>query len=623
MCGFFGVYTFATDAAPDGNALRASIQALRHRGPDAAGQHMGPGIALGHTRLSFLDLSPEGNQPIWDETRRYAIVYNGEIYNFRELRARLEQRGCRFRTTSDTEVLLYGLINEGPQFLRDANGMFAFALYDSQEHTLLLGRDRFGIKPLFWVQTGQGVVFSSEIKALRPWVPFVPEERMLAAFLAGFDLPTANTSLLQNVRFFPTGCSALIDRQRSTIRPQPFFELKQFWNPQTADELARMSTEALVDRFDELLNESVRLHMIADVPIGALCSGGVDSSIILALTRKHSANLAIYHANVLGPQSEYSAAKALAEHLKLDLLTVEVRDADFIDHFAEVLGHVEFPFLYHPNSIPFLQVTKLVKQHGTKAVLTGEGSDEILLGYSHIPLQRRILQYHAAVDAVRSAFHRVPWLGRILWRSPGDAKATLGRQLITGFEGVSMPQFASSPQDADKEYRAVGYHLLSYHLRTLLMRNDRLGMASSIEARFPFLEHETVEFAVNLPRSLKIRASLSAIDEIRHPLISTKWILRQVAARYLPRSLAFRAKRGFPTSAFDRIRVDPQMLRGSWVSDHYGFDEDALAHLTATANNGDLLRLVMLDAWARINVLGERTAEVSESLRRSLQFARA
>lgn len=620
MCGLFGAYSFDRSTTFDESALATSLSLLEHRGPDASGRHIEPGIALGHTRLSFLDLSPEGTQPLWDRQHRYAIVYNGEIYNFRQLRAELEATGVVFRTASDTEVLLYGLIVHGPSFLPRAMGMFAFALYDSFDHSLLLGRDRFGIKPLFVARSARGVVFASEIKALRPWLRFAANERALAAYMVGFDLPTANQSMIEGVEFFQAGSTQKFDAQNGAGAPVEFFPLRQFWDEGTMSELARQPVPVLVDRFDELLNDSVGQHMISDVPVGALCSGGVDSSVILALARKHSSSLAIFHANVVGPQSEYPAARQLAGHLKLDLVSVDVRDEDFIDQFIDIIHSFESPFLYHPNSVPFRQVMRLVQQNGIKAVLTGEGADEILLGYSHIPLQPAIARYHAALDSVRSAFHRLPWIGRTIWRSPGDSKALIGRQLISGFEGAAAP---GAPVGSGESSYATAYHLLTYHLRTLLKRNDRLGMAASIEARFPFLGHSVVEFAVNLPESLKIRVSRHAAREVRHPFFSTKWILREVAARYLPRSLAYRVKRGFPTNAFERISVDGAFLDESWIATHFSLDSVALQALRSRASRSDLLRLVMLETWARVVLEGEAPDHVLRMVRKTLGFGPA
>lgn len=620
MCGLVGIYRYAQTETPSVSALASGIKSLAHRGPDAHGDYLGAGIALGHTRLSFLDLSPDGNQPLWDPTGRYCIVYNGEIYNFRKLRLALESRGCRFKSNSDTEVLLQGLISEGPEFLRKAEGMFAFAFYDRGTHRLVLGRDRFGIKPLFWSKSKDGLAFASEIKALRGMLSFSPNEKRLAAFLGGFDLPTEGETMIEGVSFFPTGCVAEVGSDG--VRVTPFFELKEFWRPDTRKALQKLSTARLIDRFDELLNESVKQHMISDVPVGALCSGGVDSSIILALAKNHSSSLAIYHANVVGPHSELEAARTLADHLKLDLISVDVADKDFVDRFPDVIEHLEFPFLYHPNSIPFLLVSKLVESHGTKAVLTGEGSDELLLGYSHIPSLQLVNRYHSVMDAFRRLFHRLPWVGRTFWRTPGDQQASLARDILSGFDGSRIPDFASPLGNSSQERtRRTQYQLIDHHLRTLLMRNDRLGMASSIEARFPFLDHALAEFSINLPESLKIRPSTTAADEVRHPFISTKWILRQVASRYLPRKLAFRAKRGFPTSAFDRVRVAPDFLMNSWISHHYSLGKAAFRHIAEECSDADRLRLLMLDTWGRIAVCNEDPRRTRDALHRTLSFS--
>jgi asparagine synthase (glutamine-hydrolysing) len=620
MCGFVGYFSYSREPIENAERVKLGVQVLRHRGPDAEGVYVGEGIAVGHVRLAFLDITADGNQPFWDSDKRFCIVYNGEIYNFRELREGLVERGYTFRTQSDTEVLLYGLVDSGVEFLKQANGMFAFALYDRQEHTLMLGRDRYGIKPLFWQETTKGILFSSEIRGIRSWQQPKPNERRLAAYLVGIDLPTDKETFLEGVRFYPVGS---LGRYGRGIREErSYIRLEDCWSEERRAALAASSEIELVDQFDALLNESVRAHMISDVPVGALCSGGVDSSVILALAAKHSNSLAIFHANVVGPQSELSAARELARHLKLDLVTVDVNDDDFIESFAQVIAHLESPFIYHPNSVPFLKVMSLVAEHRTKAVLTGEGADEILLGYAHIPTYRLIAQVQQGVDSLRSMFHRIPWVGRKLWRSPGNREAELGRDILCGFDGPEAAFLTSSAACTTLEDQFTR-QLVTYHLRTLLVRNDRLGMASSIEARFPFLDSDVFAFAINLPRPARMRMTVKAAAEVRHPFVSTKWILRKVADRYLPRTLAFRAKRGFPTNALERMQVSRGFLRDTWLADHYGLDEREADLVEQRASRHSLLRLVMLESWARSVLIGESLQDTNLWVRRVLSFSSA
>ena len=329
------------------------------------------------------DLNARSNQPFWDQQQRYCLVYNGEIYNFQALRTELEQQGIRFRTTSDTEVLLEWLIHSGAEAtLPKLEGMFAFALYDRIEQTLLLARDSLGIKPLFIYDQDDAFVFASEICAMRPWIPFAPDQLSIASYLSGFSGPTKGYTFFEQVQSLEPGGIITIRRgERATYRR--FFSLESFCDPAEMERLQQLKLSRLVDEVDARLHASVRSQLVADAPVGALCSGGVDSSLLMAIAAKYHNNLAVFHANVVGPLSEYEAATRLAKHLKLDLKTVDVLDQDFLDKMPEVIGHYGYPYYpCNPHSIPFFMVSQLVHNNQVKAILSGEGADECFLGYS-------------------------------------------------------------------------------------------------------------------------------------------------------------------------------------------------------------------------------------------------
>lgn len=382
MCGIFGVLQHMSDSVPDRQCLEASAGLIQHRGPDDCGIFAGDGIGLVNTRLSLLDPTPRSNQPFWDRQGRYAVVYNGEIYNYRELRLALEEQGTEFRTTSDTEVLLESLVRHGIEAtLPKLEGMFAFALYDKHERLLTLARDRFGIKPLYVYDRDDAFLFASEIRAMRPWMRFEPDVLSISSYLQGFGGPTQGYSFYKDIRIVPPGTLITL-RRGERAQYSRFFSMSDFWDEEQASRLKRLKPKQIVDEVDELLLNSVKKQLIADAPVGALCSGGVDSSIITAMACKFHNNLAIFHANVIGRDSEYESAAALTKHLKLDLKTVEVLDQDVIDTMPEVTMHYGHPFSYHANSVPFLMVSKLVRSNGVKAVLSGEGADESYLGYA-------------------------------------------------------------------------------------------------------------------------------------------------------------------------------------------------------------------------------------------------
>ncbi len=614
MCGIFGICIRETEEHPCRDKLHRSAGLIGHRGPDAVGTHIDEHVALAQTRLSLLDPSSRSNQPLWDPTGRYCLIYNGEIYNFRVLRSELERRGVAFYTTSDTEVLLQCLIHDGVTALPRLEGMFAFAFYDTLSDTLLLSRDRFGIKPLFVYSDDKQLIFSSEIKAFGPWVRLDPDLLSISSFLQGFNGPTLGWTFYRNVRSVETGAFMRIQRGK-IIEEGKFFQLTQFSNPALREELNREPPRKIVDRMEELLFTSVQKHMIADAQVGALCSGGVDSSLIMAMAAKIHKNLAIFHANVRGVHSEYDAARALAQHLRLDLNTVDVGDSDFLDYMAKTTYHYGHPFYYHPNSVPFLLVTQLVHSHRVKAVLTGEGADECFLGYSHLPTENLFRAYHRALNRARRVIQLIPLLGRQLW-SDDSTMTSHVRGLHNRYE-IELEQ-ADTRRLLDKQVLPNDLKtidLLGYHLRTLLHRNDALGMAASIEARFPFLDHDLVAFAVNLPYRHKIHPTLSAATELKHPFLRSKWVLRQVADRYLPRALSRRPKRGFPTNTYERMHISAKLFAKSWIAELFGLSAKGAQHLATRADQNLQLRLLHLEAWGRICLADESLEKVTSDIK--------
>ena len=467
------------------------------------------------------------------------------------------------------------------------------------------------------------LVFSSEQKALEPWVDFLTDDMMIASYLLGYGGPYGHRSYFRNIKMLPAGTSIEF-RDGACTAPKPFFSLGSFWDPEYHSELESSSDSKIVDTLDELLFHSVESHLLADAKVGALCSGGVDSSLIMAMASRINRNLAIFHADVTGPDSERDAAELLAAHLKLDLIAVEVSDQDFIDDIPKVTRHYEQPFAYHPNSIPFLKVTELVQRNSTKAILTGEAADECYLGYSYLPTEDIVVGLQSALSRISGLITKLPNVSKLLVNQ--SVKNILPFEgLLNGYEQdleferiINEIQASSGCRPNTKESKTL--KLLGYHLRSLLHRNDSLGMAASIEARFPFLGHEVVKFAVNLPYRFKIRRSAAAYNEIRHPFLQSKWALRKVAERYLPKTLSNRAKRGFPTSAFERMSINLGLLRNSYVSDLLGLDGNAIQHLESTAAHDLRSRLMLLDVWGRVHIRKESVDNVQSDLRNYLSL---
>jgi asparagine synthase (glutamine-hydrolysing) len=616
MCGIFGVLHHSPTVTPAEGLLRSIADRLAHRGPDGTGIVAAPGVGLVHTRLSLIDLNARSNQPFWDREGRYCLVYNGEIYNYRELRQGLENEGIVFRTTSDTEVLLESLLRYGAAaVLPQLQGMFAFALYDSRHRSLLIGRDRFGIKPLYVFANNELFAFSSEIKALGEYLKLEPDLLSISSYLEGFGGPSKGHTFFAGVKFVSPGEIIEAAPGRTAVH-RHFFTMADFWDESEAEELQRAPMGKLVDEAERLLFASVQQHLIADLPVGALCSGGVDSSLIMAMASKIHNNLAIFHSNVVGPSSEYAAASLLAKHLKLDLKSVDVRDEDFIATVPAVMRHYEHPFSYHPNSIPFLRVSRLVREHGVKAVLSGEGSDECYLGYNEVVEQHPLLAYRKIPEYIRALLQRIPKVRAVI-PPMQDRTAELMRALHNRFEAALDEEHTQSRLGAGCRGRgkySESLELLNYHLRTLLHRNDALGMAASVEARFPFLDHELVKFAVNLPYEAKIRFAPSANPA--HRFLRDKWIVREVARRYLPRELSQRRKLGFPFHTFGQMRIAREFFSASPLRELLGLSERGLRYLAEQAPAALTLRLFHLDVWAHTCLFRMDEAPLLDRLRR-------
>jgi asparagine synthase (glutamine-hydrolysing) len=614
MCGLFGILEHRGSAVPSRALLEETARRLAHRGPDALGIHAEPGLGLVHTRLSLVDLDRRSDQPFRDESGRYTLLYNGELYESDGLRRRLARLGHRFRTTSDTEVLLLALIHLGADaVLPELEGMFAFACFDTRTRELLLARDRFGIKPLYIHDGSTAFLFGSTVRSLQPWLALRPDQGRVHSYLLGSNGPMAGRSFYEGVEMVPPG-SLLRIRVGGALERAAFSCPRDLADPGLAEELARTPEHRLIDRVQEQLQASVAAQLVADAPVGAFCSGGVDSSLLMAMAARSHQNLKVFHADVTGPLSERPAAERLARHLGLELHAVPVRDQDFLDTLPDVALHFEFPVFVHPTSVPLLLVSRLARQHGVKALLSGEGSDECYLGYPWL------------------APNLLGKIGRTLTRfsggKPGNQAANplaltpADHDLIGALPGSDpvAPQEPEEPSHPSNQPSLASSAELRYILRTLLHRNDAMGMAASIEARFPFLHHALVRIAVNLPSRTKIRFSPGALDPA-HLFFRDKWIIRRIAERFVPRALSHRAKRPFPTNAFQRFRIAPGFFTGSLVADWFGWRDARLGALFERGSHALRLRLFFLELWARSCLAGGGREEIAGGIRAHVSFA--
>ncbi len=622
MCGIAGIFHCGTIKPVNPARVETMADALAHRGPDGAGVWTGPGVGLGHRRLSIIDVAGSP-QPMHSADGRAVIVFNGEIYNYRELRRELEALGARFRTQGDTEVILAAWQHWGIDLLRRLNGMFAFALYDGKDRTLLLARDRFGVKPLFMAHLSDGsLAFASELKGLlaHPLLRREADPLAVEDYLAWGYVPD-HRSILKGVEKLPAAHYRLLRHDAPPAAPQ------RWWDISFA-ERRRGSARDLEAELLHHLREAVTSRMVADVPLGAFLSGGVDSSTVVALmaeaSREPVRTCAIgFDVSAL---DETAHAAKVAELFGADHRTRQVGADEFgeIDALAAMFDE---PFA-DASALPTWRVCQLARETVTVA-LSGDGADEAFAGY-------RRQMFHAREEAVRAALPaavRQPVFGRLgqVWPKadwaprPLRAKATLLALAADGAEGYARGLCVAPPELRGALYspallREIGdyraeqpliermraaparsgldraqYADLTFWLPgDILTKVDRTSMAVSLEAREPLLDHRLVEFAAALPERLRIRRGQG------------KWLLKSAMRRYLPDDILFRAKQGFVTPIAHWLRgplagearaiaSSAPLARTGWF-DSRRVGEMAKAHIAGRVDHSRVLwQLLMLN----------------------------
>ena len=576
MCGICGI---VSPAGPDRNALEEMSAALVHRGPDSHGALVSGSAALAARRLSIIDLEG-GDQPIANEDGRVHVVQNGEIYNHQELRRELERRGHAFRTRCDTEVLVHLYEEHGPDFVERLRGMFAIAIWDESRGRLLLARDRFGIKPLFYRRAGEELAFASELKALLRLPGFGGDVDLdaLDSFLAFNSIP-APLTIFREVRKLPAGHILLAEGERLSIRryARPA--------PVDADDVRREGSEALAEELRARLRDSVRAHLVSDVPVGVLLSGGIDSAALTALAAEETSGRVSTFSIGFEERSfdELEQARVVARRYDTDHHELVLRPdaAELLPRLAEVFDE---PFA-DSSALPTFLVSELASKH-VKVALSGEGGDELFGGYyTYVadllaprigplaaalrPLVERLPSSSGKVSFDYKAKRfargaRLPPLERHhAWKeifSP-DARAELAQSgARSGLDPVDVlrRRFAET-EGAELLARMQDLDIGIYLVDDLLVKTDRASMAHSLEARVPFLDPEVADLALALPTRQKVRG------------FSKKRLLRRAVEPLVPREIARGKKQGFsiPAAAwlrgdlapFAREVLDPDTLR--------------------------------------------------------------
>jgi asparagine synthase (glutamine-hydrolysing) len=565
MCGIAGILNPTRSNSNLRPTLEAMIGSLRHRGPDGFGLFEDGPIGLAHARLSIIDLSSDGDQPMTNEDGTVWIVFNGEIFNYLELRQDLERAGHRFRSHSDTETIVHAYEEYGAAFLDRLNGQFAIALWDKRRERLLLARDRVGIRPLFFAHDGARLLFASEIKALgAAGYPLQLDPRGIAQTFT-FWSTVGEQSSFAGVRSLPPGHLMVVEGGRESIRP--------FWTWQAAASGAPVteSFEEAAERVRELLIDAVRLQLRADVPVGAYLSGGLDSSAIVSLIRNFTSTpLRTFSVAFEDAEFDESAyQQAMVDYTGTDHTSVRCTRSDIGKLFPRLIEHCETPVL-RTAPVPLMMLSGLVRECGYKVVLTGEGADEVFGGYdlfkeakirrfwarqpqsrARAALLSRLYPYlkHSPVgnvayassffgqglEDVKNPFyaHLPRWnTTRRLWNFfSAEMRATLGEWDPLQEMTALLPDGFDDWNDLARDQYVEVQTLLSGYL--LSSQGDRVALANSIEGRFPFLDHRVIEYVNGLPGRFKVRG------------LTEKAILRRAVDGLLPPTVLHRVKQPY------------------------------------------------------------------------------
>lgn len=555
MCGIAGTFQIDTARPETGDRIQAALACIAHRGPDDSGIHTCGRAVLGHRRLSIIDTTSAGHQPFTDEGGRYTIVFNGEVFNFQQLRAGLEAEGHVFRSRSDTEVVLRLFTLKGPDFLHDLNGFFALAIHDREQDSLFLARDRFGVKPLLWAETDGRFLFSSELRGLLALgASREPDALSMRQYFAYHYIP-APWSVLKGAQKLLPGHCIQVDGQG--VRVERWYDI-------AAGSKRIPKSEDPERTLMELMDDAVRLRLVADVPVGAFLSGGVDSSIVSALAARHHEHLHTfsigYADDPLFDESRY--AEEVARHIGSEHHTFRLTREDLAENYTRLLEATDEPFA-DSSALPSYMLCERTRRHVTVAV-SGDGADEVFGGYTKHQAELRWRHPGAAERAVRA----LAPLWRVLPRSRNGAWSDRFRKYDRFARLASMPEgrrflelaaftthqgsarlvaaSTDAPSMAQRDdlfaeaiHRMPGMNgvLLADVQSTLpndmLHKVDLTSMAHALEVRTPFLDKRVVEFAFSLPAGAKLIKG------------SGKHLLRQTFGHLLPPVVMTRSKKGF------------------------------------------------------------------------------
>ncbi|MEO8099695.1 MAG: asparagine synthase (glutamine-hydrolyzing) [Acidobacteriota bacterium] len=640
MCGIAGYLEVQPGQTVNPAVLERMTKAIRHRGPDAHGMRQHGPASLGHRRLSIVDLSDAGYQPMSNETNDVWIVYNGEIFNHASIRPELERAGHRYRSHTDTETILHSWEENGPRCLDQFRGMFAFALWDERTRTLFCARDRMGIKPFYYFWDGRNFVFASEIKALleHPSVPTAFEDTLLEEYLA-FGYISSEQTMFRGIRKLMPG-----HWLRLRIKPEggADLEIQRYWDVPLPGSPLDLPEQEWIAECRRRLEETVQMRLMSDVPLGVFLSGGLDSSAIAALTARFTNGEPVKTFSVGYKEAQYSElgyAKQVAGLIGSEHREVVVGMDEFFDVLPRLIWQEDEPITW-PSSVSLFFVSQLAAKHVT-VVLTGEGSDELFAGYAryrqNLINERFLPLYRAIPHALREGLRRTIAENNA---TAGDLRRKLQHTMLGrrdgleslfldnyygAFAGEDMPGLMRRPgkteaiyesflqywnQDSRPTLDRMLYADQKTYLVELLMKQDQMSMANSIESRVPFLDHTFVEFSTRVPDALKIRGR------------EQKYILKRAVEGLIPNDIIYRQKMGFPTPLRDWFRQPSaaplldMLLHSEGLVGQY-LRPEAVQHLVDRHRAGledatdRLWRLVNLELWGRVYLEGRREIPTS------------
>ncbi len=641
MCGICGYINL--DGRPaEVETLRRMNATIVHRGPDDSGEYISGPMALGHRRLSIIDLA-RGHQPMSARGQLQQIVYNGEVYNHLAVREELDTPPESFQTTCDTETILVAYQLHKQECLSRLRGMFSFAIYDPDDNSLFLARDRLGIKPLYIYRTANLLAFGSEIKALLAH-PEIRAEVNVAKLPAQLTLKYTldEETLYRGITKLPPGHFIRMDRNG--------FHMQRYWDLNFTPKERFDSEQDAVTAFRDTFNDAVESRLMADVPLGVFLSGGIDSSVIAAAMSK-MVNEPIQSFTVAFAERDYSEfefSRAVAKHIGAELHEVTVSPEQFFDAWPTMVYHEDEP-IAHPSSIPLHFVSKLAAER-VKVVLTGEGADELLAGYERYYQTVYNLRYgrlfpsalrpltRALIDLLPDTF------------TPKRKAVRTALYLPTDIDTLFLDNYAAFPRSAAysalrPEYQQTGYDDVYANFRNLmdecdsadwldkilyadiktyllelLMKQDQMSMSASLESRVPFLDHELVEFACRLPREFKLKG------------FDTKRIIRMALGDTVPEQIVSRSKRGFPTptkewfrggyfSVMEELLLGKKSLATEYINPEFIRETLDRHHRSEWDLQERIWTLGNLEIWLRVCVDGQAPESVFEGASKVTQCA--